>query len=271
MDSSGAKLRELSFAKLIQNSLDLKTYPEDEAIFKQIVFSEDVNNIYKDNNGQQKAIDWFHANSLVYDSASDILYVSSRCHGVLAIDYSEWKLIWYMADDSLKTVTGIGPDVGIPYQVYFKDLLSLDDYRVKGDGETDGPKNQHALFLHKDGNLGMFDNQGDGDTNPNGSRYVEYKITGTHGNYIAKKIDEYRDYSLYSRIMSDVDLTGENYENLLLTYAYPTARIVEVEKNTKKELFKLYLPFMTYRIEKMPLYYDEGRIYSEDCNLKNPN
>ncbi|WP_300753476.1 aryl-sulfate sulfotransferase [uncultured Brachyspira sp.] len=262
INSVGSKVRELSFGKLIQNTLDLKTYPGDEAIFKQIAFGEDVNNIYTVN-GLQKSADWFHANSLVYDSSTDILYVSSRTRAVLAIDYSEWKLIWWMADDTLATS-------GIPYNVYLKDLKSLEPYRVKGDVINDGPKNQHALFLHENDNLGMFDNGGD-TTYTSGSRYVEYKITGTHGNYTAQKVDEYKDASLYSSIMSDVDFTGENHQNLLLTYAYPTARILEVEKNSKKELFKLSLPFMTYRADKMPLYYDEGRVYSEDCNLKNSN
>lgn len=271
MSALGKKIREESFGKLIQNALDLSTYPNDEAVFKQIAFGEDVNNIYVDSSGQQKVIDWFHGNSLVYDSSQDILYVSSRSHAVIAIDYSEWKLIWWMANDSLKTITGIGPNAGIPYQKYFKDLKSLEPYRVKGAGIDDGPKNQHALFLLANGNLGMFDNQGDENTNPNGSRYVEYKITGTHGNYTAEKVYEYMNTSLYSRIMSDVDFTGENYQNLLLVYAYPTARILEVEKNSKRELFKLSLPFATYRVDKMPLYYDEGRVYSEDCNLKNPN
>ena len=267
MNSLGAKLRELSFGKLIQNALDLQTYPQDEAIFKQIVFGEDVNNIYQDSSGQQKPIDWSHANSLVYDSSTDILYVSIRQRGVIAIDYSQWKLIWWMADETLSTeVPG-----AIPYNIHFKDLNSLEPYRVKGDGMNDGPKNQHALFLLANGNLGMFDNQGDEKTNPNGSRYVEYKITGTHGNYTAAKVYEYRDSSLYSQIMSDADFTGENYQNLLLVYAYPTARILEIEKNSKRELFKLSLPFATHRVERMPLYYDEGRVYSEDCNLKNPN
>ena len=258
--------RELSFGKLIQNSLDLNMYTEDEEIFRKIVFGEDINNIYVEN-GQKKSIDWFHANSLVYDSSKDILYVSSRHRGVLAIDYSEWKLIWWMADETLATqVPG-----AIPYDVHFKDLKSLDPYRVKGDALNDGPKNQHALFLLENGNLGMFDNQGDENTNPSGSRYVEYKITGSHGNYTATKVYEYKDSSLYSRIMSDVDFTGANHQNLLLNYSYPASRIVEVEKNTKKELFKLSLPFSSYRADKMPLYYDEGRVYSEDCNLKNPN
>ena len=269
MDISGVKLRELSFGKLIQNSLDLVKYPEDGFMLRQIVFGEDVNNIYREN-GKKKNIDWFHANSLVYDSDTDVLYISSRHRGVLAIDYSEWKLIWWMADETLCT-TIMSDYGGIPYDVHFKDLKSLDAYRVKGAGKDDGPKNQHALFLHKNGNLGMFDNQGDEITNPNGSRYVEYKIVGTHGNYTAQKVYEYIDSTLYSRVMSDVDLTGNNYRNLLLTYTYPTTKILEIEKSIKKELFKLNLPFMTYRVDKMPLYYDEGRVYSEDCNLKNTN
>ena len=271
MNISGTLLEELSFGKLIYNSLDLEKYPEDEEIFKKIVFGDDVDNIYKDNNGQQKFVDWAHANSIVYDSSTDTLYASLRHRGVLAIDYSEWKLIWWIADENLKNNIGAGLDGYVPYDKHFKDLQSLKAYRVRGDVLYDGPKHQHALFLHKNGNLGMFDNADLRVINPLGSRYVEYKITGAHGNYTAQKVYEYRDFLLYSSIASDVDFTGENYQNLLIIYAHPKAVIVEIEKDTKKELFKLFLPFQTYRVEKMPLYYDEGRVYSEDCNLKNPN
>ncbi|MEI0530952.1 aryl-sulfate sulfotransferase [Brachyspira pilosicoli] len=273
IDNSGNIIKELSFAKLIENSLDLQKYPEDEVIFKQIVFGEDVNNIYINNNGQNQSIDWCHANSLVYDSETDILYVSSRHRGVLSIDYSEWKLIWWMADETLATKILVGYG-GIPYNIHFKDLKSLEAYRVKGDAINDGPKNQHALFLHKNGNLGMFDNQGDEDSNPNGSRYVEYKIIGTYGNYQAKKVYEYRYPSLYSRITSDVDFTGENYQNMIITYGL-SKTVIEIHKDTKNILFKFIVnitdPTYLYRADKMPLYYDEGRVYSEDCNLKNPN
>ncbi|WP_020003306.1 aryl-sulfate sulfotransferase [Brachyspira innocens] len=267
IDSSGKEIRRLNFAQLIKDALDIVKYPEDEYIFKKIAYTEDINNIYE-NNGVQKSVNWFHANSLVYDLSTDILYVSSRDHAVLAIDYSEWKLIWWMVDSKLNTIP---PVVG--YDKSFKDLKSLEPYRVKGDALNDGPKNQHALFLHKNGNLGMFDNQGDETTNPNGSRYVEYKITGTHGNYIAQKVYEYRDSSLYSRVVSDVDFTSENYKNLLICYGYPSGRILEIDKNSKIQLFRIDIidTSHTYRVDKMPLYYDEGRVYSEDCNLKNPN
>ena len=268
-DLDGNNLVEMKFGQLIEKTLDLNRYKEDEAMFKRIAFGEDVNNIYLEN-GQEKTIDWFHANSIVYDSATDILYVSSRHRGVLAIDYSEWKLIWWMADKNIDVMIGTGYGY-IPYDNHLSDLRSLEDYRVKGAGMDDGPKNQHALFLLANGNLGMFDNQGDENINPNGSRYVEYKITGTHGNYTAQKVYEYRNTSLFSRTMSDVDFTGENYENLLLCYGNGQV-VLEIDKLSKKELFKLKTsPFHMYRSDKMPLYYDEGRIYSEDCNLKNPN
>ena len=271
LTSSGNIIKYRNFGTLIKDIVLLNNDTSEIATLNKIVFDE--NNKYVNKSGIEEATDWFHANSLVYDSSTDILYVSSRHRGVLAINYSEWKLIWWMADDTLQTSTSDSYINGAipPYQVYFKDLPSLEAYRVKGDAINDGPKNQHALFLLANGNLGMFDNQGDEDTNPNGSRYVEYKITGNHGSYTAKKIDEYRDSSLYSRTMSDVDFTGENHQNLLICYAEPTARILEVEKGTEKVLFRLDLPFMTYRVDKMPLYYDEGRVYSEDCNLKNPN
>ncbi|MEI0702436.1 aryl-sulfate sulfotransferase [Brachyspira intermedia] len=269
MDSYGNFTKELKFGPLIKNTLDFNMYPEDKDMVNKIVFGEDVNNINKDSSGSSISADWFHGNSLVYDPSTDILYVSSRTRGVLAIDYSEWKLIWWMADESINTAVVTTYSL-IPYDNHFKDLKSLDYYRVKGDALNDGPKNQHALFLLPNGNLAMFDNQGDENSNSEGSRYVEYQITGEPGNWTAKKVSQYRDPSLYSRVTSDVDLVGENYNNILISYGYPTARILEVEKNLPQNiLFRLDLPYYIYRSDKMPLYYDEGRVYSEDCNLKN--
>ena len=255
IDSLGNTIGEKkSVGTLIKDIVYKNNDPNEIEIFKKIVFGSAVENYYKYND-QIKNVDWFHSNSLVYDSSKDILYVSGRMRGVLAIKYSEWKLLWWMADNNLKLRIdpSIPSDNVVPYDYHFKDLKSLEPYRVMGEGSTDGPKNQHALFLLANGNLGMFDNQGDEDTNPNGSRYVEYKITGTHGNYTAEKVYEYRNYSLYSRLRSDIDFTGENYQNMLLAYSDPTARILEVEKNTKNILFRLDFPFNTSRLDKMPL------------------
>ena len=105
------------------------------------------------------------------------------------------------------------------------------------------------------------------------SRYIEYKIDNINGQYTAKVIEKIEIDNLNARITSDVDFLGENYNNLLLTYGDTTKVIVEIEKASRNKLFELKMNFGSYlyRADKMPLYYDEGRVYSEDCNLKNPN
>ncbi|MEI0685522.1 aryl-sulfate sulfotransferase [Brachyspira pilosicoli] len=266
IDFYGNIVRKMSFASIIRDIVVPNNDKNEIRILNRIVFDE--NNIFIDENGEQKSIDWFHANSLVYDKETDILYISSRNLGVFAIDYSDWKLIWWFADETLNTRTGNAYGQ-IPYKDNLGDLPSLDAYRVKGDALTDGPKNQHALILLENGNLGMLDNQGDANRNSKGSRYVEYNITGEHGYYTAIKTDEFRDASLYSRITSDADIKGNN---LLLTYG--TIRtVLEVDKQTKEVLFKAKFDMpkseLYYRADKLPLYYEEGREYFEDANIKN--
>ena len=261
IDKNGNIINDKNFATLIYNAVKNDSNSID--VLKKIVFNEKINNVYITNN-ENKQLDWFHANSIVYDSNTDILYVSGRTQGVLAIDYSNWKLIWYLADNSFISKSGSSPN-----NLYLKDIEALSPYRVKGDGLINGPKNQHSLFILPNGNIGMFDNQGDETVSTNGSRYIEYKISGSFGNYTAETIYEYKDNSLYSQIMSDVDYSGEQYQNLLLCYSYPKATILEVNKESKEVVFRLDLPFSTYRIDKMPLYYDENRIYTEESNLKN--
>ncbi len=265
MDASGNIVKDLYFGDLLRKAVGDANVSE----LSQIVY--DNKNIY--NVGGDKKIDWFHANSCVYDSSSDTLYVSSRHQGVFAIKYSSWELIWFMANDNLKVDGGTGYSQ-IPSQNYLKDVPSLQKYRVQGVGKTDGPRNQHALFLYEDGRIGMFDNRDEaqGMPGPNGeSRYVEYKITGDASSGYTAEITYSYQNGEYSKIVSDVDLTGENRENLLITYgAFPPARIFEINKSSKNTLFQLNLPFLTYRTEKMPLYYESGRKYSEDSNLKQP-
>lgn len=272
IDSYGNIVRELNFGTLIKNIVLPNNNNAEIEILNKIVFDE--NNIHINSSGQKVMSDWFHANSLVYDSSTDILYVSSRNRGVLAIDYSEWKLIWWMADKDLNTVVDIDKtSINSSGIIPFKYLSSLEPYRVKGDGINNGPKNQHALFLLANGNIAMFDNQGDEELNPAGSRYIEYNITKFGNTYNASAVYEYRDPNYYSRIVSDVDYTGDNYKNILICYGM-ISTILEIEKTTKKELFKLATDKsfpVIYRADKMPLYYDLGRVYSEDANLKNRN
>lgn len=233
------------------------TAPEDLEILNTIIY--DADNKYTEN-GKERKKDWAHINSLVYDNSTDILYLSLRRQGVIAVDYAAWKLIWWMVDDTLNTQLKNGIDL--------TDVPSLVPYRVKGDGQTDGPKNQHALLLKSNGNIAMFDNQGDEKLNPNGSRYAEYAITGEHGNWAATKVREYRDEKLYSQLVSDVDLTGNNHENILMAYGR-MKKIIEIAP-TNEILFELNLPQNSYRGSKMPLYpySDSSKKYSIDYNEK---
>ena len=262
--ASGAIVRNLTFGKL----------------FRDIVAPNGVGNqaeidimnkiIFDDKNHPHGAKDWAHANSLVYDEGTDILYFSLRNQAVIAVDYSEWKLLWWMADDMLDTLHPGVPNRGLN----FIDLPSLEDYRVKGDALANGPKNQHALLLRQDGNLAMFDNQGDRESSALGSRYVEYAITGNHGNYTATVAHEYRDPNpissriVYSRIMSDVDLLPNN-KVLILSAVGSTIR--EVDLTTKDVKFDMTFNLgWVYRADKMPLYpyQDQIKVYSIDYNEK---
>lgn len=114
----------------------------------------------------------------------------------------------------------------------------------------------------------MFDNQVEGKKQ---SRYIEYNIIKVGEEYQANIIDKIEIDNLHANVTSDVDFIGENYENLLLTYGDTTKVIVEIEKKYQKKIFQCSINFGSYlyRADKMPLYYDEGRVYSEDCNLKN--
>lgn len=258
--ASGKIVNDKTFGSLFR---DIVTDPTELSILNKIIY--DDRNIFKDSNNKNKAIDWAHANSLVYNRKKDVLYLSLRNQAVIAVDYSNWELLWLMADNTFDTIHPGVPNRG----VNFLDIPSLDPYRVKGDALTNGPKNQHSFLLLKNGNLAMFDNQGDEKTNKKGSRYIEYKITYLLNNWRAKTIKEYRDPNLYSRITSDVDLTGNNHENILITYGEPR-RILEIDYQTKKVLVDLQINASRwlYRADKMPLYPYSSRkkIYSIDYN-----
>ena len=263
LDDKGEILKDLSFGSLFR---DIITSPQEIKIMNEIIFDE--SNIYS-KNGKRKGIDWAHANSLVYDEEQDIMYFSLRQQGVIAVDYSEWKLIWWMADNTLDTIHDGVPNRGMN----FFDLKSLEPYRVKGDAVRNGPKNQHALLLLKNGNLAMFDNVGDAEKSDKGSRYIEYRISGYPNSWQARAVREYKDDSLYSQITSDIDLVGDNHENLLITWGIPE-HIREINQQNRI-IFDLSVKQnnFLYRADKKPFYPYQNRIkkYSLDANAKNKN
>lgn len=258
IDKQGNIVRDLAAGELIRKIVRAKNNPEELALLNRVVFDED--NIYITQKGTQQAIDWAHINSIVYDEKNDILYCSFRNLGVLAVKYTPWELLWWMASDKLDFLP---PDDPTAKHRGFLDLLpSLQDYRVKGDGLSDGPKHQHALFLWADGTLGLFDNRGyPGDK----SRYVEYKISGEHGKWTAQKTYEYFDPSLTdNNYTSDIDVLPDG--NLLILYGMEKA-IVEVNKDTKEKLYQLSFALptdMIYRVDKMPFYPTPGHLYPKE-------
>ena len=264
VDKDGNLIRDLYVGDLIKKIVNENGDEAEKEYLKKLIFDED-NKYYSIGRKSDYPMDWAHCNSLVYDESNDILYLSVRSLAVMAVDYSEWKLIWYMADDTLDTMESYNP-----YGRYLKDLKSFDPYKVLGDGNTDGPKSQHALFLISTNVIAMFDNQGDEDKNPNGSRYVEYKITGSHGSWKAEKIYEYKTMNnLYSHYISDVDFLSNG--NILLDFGN-NAQIMEVNKTTKEILYHLKFLIKTwgiYRIDKMPLYYSDEYKYIEDSSFVN--
>ena len=262
VDNNGNLIRDLYVGDLIKKIVNKNGDETEKEYLKKLIFDED-NKYYSIGRKRDFPMDWAHCNSLVYDEDNDILYLSVRSLAVMAVDYSEWELIWYMADDTLDTMESYNP-----YGRYLKDLKSFDPYKVLGDGNTDGPKSQHALFLISTNVIGMFDNQGDEDINYNGSRYVEYKITGSHGNWKAEKIYEYKtDNKLYSHYISDIDFLSNG--NMLLDFGN-NSQIMEVNKDTKEVYYHLKFGIKTwgiYRIDKMPFYYSDGYKFSDECSF----
>ncbi|WP_300366864.1 aryl-sulfate sulfotransferase [Brachyspira sp.] len=264
VDKNGNLIRDLYVGDLIKKIVNKNGDEAEKEFLKKLIFDED-NKYYSIGRKSDYPMDWAHCNSLVYDEDNDILYMSVRSLAIMAVDYSEWGLIWYMADDTLNTMESYNP-----YGKYLKDLKSLDSYKMLGDGNTDGPKSQHALFLISNNVIGMFDNQGDEDTNPNGSRYVEFKILGSNGNWNAEKIYEYKtENKLYSHFISDVDFLNDD---LMLIDFGNNAQLMEVNKETKEVMYNLKFTMKTwgiYRADKMPFYYSPQYKYNEDCSFIN--
>jgi len=236
---------------LIGDTIRAVALLKDLAIINQVIFDE--YNIYT-NNGKPKRIDWAHANSLVYDEKLDRLYISLRHQGLLAINMSEWKLEWFFVDDGLKIKNGLKYSEKPITSKYISQIPSLIPYRMRSEQKNGEPRGQHALFLRKNGNLLMFDNQADTKINTNGSRIIEYQFCT---NMIAKIINEFRTIQKnYARFVSDVDLTGNNYQNKLILFGFgKPRRIIEIDSNNKI-LFDLEINTrgVLYRVDKYPLY-----------------
>lgn len=262
VDSSGRIVRDLLIGNVFRNVLPL----EKKHVLNKTVYDSDnllIDSITK----KVRSVDWAHANSLVYDQEKDILYLSLRHLGVIAVAYEQWKLLWWLAHDELDVIIGHGYGEVPKDFVYLSEIDELKPYRMVS---TIYPKVQHGLLLKKNGNLVLFDNNGDEVHNYQGSRVLEYKLD--HQQRKAKIIRQYtHPRRVYSRILSDIDLIGNN--NWLILWGFDTprtdfriTRLVEVNSKNRLIMDMSLRRDWVYRVEKKPLYpyQDTNKNYNID-------
>lgn len=228
--------------------------------------------------------DWLHMNGLAYDESDNSIIVSAKNQGLVKISWDD-ELRWIMSphknwgkagrdgngkETSPYLLTAVD-DKGNPYS-------SAVQLGTQSDQVFDFPWGPHAPELLPNGNLLVFDNgtyRNFSDKNRY-SRAVEYKVD--EENNTVQEVWQYgkeRGVDFYSSIVSDVDFLAES-DHVLITsgYLYPrenhSAKIVEVDYKTKKEVFEatLYLKTVNgdgsvagwgqtdilYRSERMELY-----------------
>lgn len=206
--------------------------------------------------------DWFHNNSVWFDSNTNSITLSGRHQdAVINIDYNTSELNWIIGDSS---------NWSKKYQKYF--------FKPVGDN-FEWQWAQHAASILPNGNVMIFDNGNNrskkkDDSIPasdNYSRAVIYKIDSHN-----KTIEQVWQYGkelgsdFYSPYISDADYLDENHyliisggqsskngEVLNVPASMGNAdklnsTIVEIENDRK--LFEMDLPTNNYRAEKLNLY-----------------
>ena len=228
--------------------------------------------------------DWLHMNGLAYDESDNSIIVSGKNQGLIKISWED-ELIWIMSPHKNWGRSGrLGE--GRETRPYL--LTALDEngkpypssvqLGVQSEAGFDFPWGPHAPELLPNGNLMLFDNgtyRNFGDKNRY-SRAVEYKVN--EENKTMQEVWQYgkeRGEDFYSSIVSDVDFLPESNHVLVTSgYLYPrenhSAKIVEVDYNSKEEIFEatLYLKTVNgdgsvagwgqtdilYRSERLTLY-----------------
>ena len=199
--------------------------------------------------------DWLHMNGLAFDQRDNSITVSGKNQGLINISWND-TLQWIIAPKKnwgKSGRDGNGFDIN-PY------LLTAVDSNGKpySNAVQDGSKSidqfdfswgMHAPLQMPNGNLLVFDNGPlrNFENKLHYSRAVEYKI-----NKKDKSVEQVWQYGkergeeFFSSIVSDVDYLAESNTILvtsgfLKTATNHTAKIVEVDYETKKEVFEATL------------------------------
>ncbi|MGL4337864.1 MAG: aryl-sulfate sulfotransferase [Turicibacter sp.] len=206
--------------------------------------------------------DWFHNNSVWYDSTTDSLILSGRHQdAVISIDYKTNVLNWIIGDS-----TG-WPDELQPF------------FFTPNDPLFEWQWSQHAAEVLPNGDIFIFDNGNNRSKSPvdyiaaqdNYSRGVIYSID-TQSMTISQQFEygKNRGADFYSPYISDVDFINPNQylvhsggiskingiPSNVPAFFTPGADMssITVELLNNEPIFELHLPAHYYRSEKMPLY-----------------
>lgn len=206
--------------------------------------------------------DWFHNNSVWYDSDTNSITLSGRHQdAVVNIDYNSLEINW---------IVGSHDGWSEEYQKYFLDPIG-DDFEWQWA--------QHAAMILPNGDLFVFDNGNNRSkteedsvkASDNYSRGVIYHI-----NTIDKTIEQVWEYGkdrgseFYSPYISDVDYLGEDHY-LIHSGGINTVdgepgnepaglenvdsmNSITTEVKNDEVIFEMNLPTNLYRAEKMDLY-----------------
>ncbi len=196
------------------------------------------------------AVDWFHANAVLYDERDDTIIVSGRTQGLVKLN-SNSDVIWILAPHRDWGLSGNGVDLNTKLlQPIDSNGQLITDVQIL-EGTLNHPDfewswYQHAPLITPSGNVMIFDNGDNRNYVSSGpySRAVEYRIDDT--NKTIQQLWQYgkeRGDETYSRIVSDVDFL-ENEDHVLFS---PGAIIdqgavfgksIEIDHNSRSVLFE---------------------------------
>ena len=229
-----------------------------------IVKSWDLKNILNMEDGKSEnwiEYDWFHNNSIWFDSKTNSITLSGRHQdAVINIDYETGNLNWIIGDPT---------NWSSEYQKYF----------FKPIGEFEWQWSQHAAMITPEGYVFIFDNGNNKSKNKDEyvpasesySRGVMYKIDTV--NMTIEQIWQYgkeRGSEFYSPYISDVDYLNSNHYLIhsggivykdgvaqnkpagLAEYDALYSKTVEIKND--KVIFELDLDGNYYRAEKINIY-----------------
>tara|TARA_A200000113_G_scaffold188384_1_gene176126 strand:+ start:172 stop:1869 length:1698 start_codon:yes stop_codon:yes gene_type:complete len=108
--------------------------------FGQIISQHMLNNSDNPKNFVINPKDWFHSNSVLYDSSDNSLIVSSRENFIIKVGFDDKQIKWIFGDESKK---------------WFTNFISLRELSLKS--QFVKPMGQHSLQKY-DGNLMFFNN-----------------------------------------------------------------------------------------------------------------